>query len=112
MKIVVQIPQIEDYREINELAKQVHKLHVNWRPDLFLDVDEIINKEYLENLIKNKSIFVAKVKNKIVGYVIINIKEKNNPNMIYRKQLSIEAICVDKILEENVLVKYTKTFSP
>ena len=71
MKVIVQIPQIEDYREINELAKQVHKLHVNWRPDLFLDVDEIINKEYLENLIKNKSIFVAKVKNGIVGYVII-----------------------------------------
>mgnify|MGYP004500490413 CR=1 FL=1 len=35
-------PTIDECYKINELAKQVHKLHVNWNLDLFLDVEEVI----------------------------------------------------------------------
>lgn len=94
--MIIEIPKIADYIEINNLAKQVHELHVNWRPDIFLSVDEVIKKEELKEKINNKEIFVAKVQNHIVSYIIFDIKEKNNPNMKYRKQLHIEAICVDE----------------
>lgn len=92
----IEVPKMIDYIKINNLAKQVHELHVSWRPDLFLSVDEVIKKEELKERIDNKEIFVAKVQNHIVGYIIFNIKEKNNPNMRYKKQLHIEAICVDE----------------
>ena len=42
MEIIIEIPKIEDFKKLNELARQVHELHVNWRPDLFLIVDEVI----------------------------------------------------------------------
>lgn len=45
MQITIEIPQIEDFSRVNELAKQVQELHVNWRLDLFLSVDEVISKE-------------------------------------------------------------------
>ena len=100
MQITIEIPKIEDFKKVNELAKQVHELHVNWRPDVFLSVV--------------KEIFVAKIQDEIVGYIIFNIKEKNNPSIRYRKQLQIEAICVD---EKNrgkgigtELLKYVKKF--
>ncbi len=96
MQITIEIPKIEDLKKVNELAKQVHELHVNWRPDLFLSVDEIISKEDFEKMIQDKEIFVARIEDEIVGYITINIKEKNNPSMRYRKQLQIEAICVDE----------------
>lgn len=96
MQITIEIPQIEDFSRVNELAKQVHELHVNWRPDLFLSVDEVISKEDFEKMVQDKEIFVARVEDEIVGYITINIKEKNNPSMRYRKQLQIEAICVDE----------------
>ena len=35
-------PTIDEWSEINELAKQVYKLHINWNSDLFLDVEEVI----------------------------------------------------------------------
>ncbi len=35
-------PKIENRVEINNLAKQVHKLHVNWNSDMFLDVEQVI----------------------------------------------------------------------
>lgn len=96
MQITIEIPQIKDFNKVNKLAKQVHELHVNWKPDLFLRVDEVIGKEDFEKMIQDKEIFVARIEDEIVGYITINIKEKNNPGMRYRKQLQIEAICVDE----------------
>ena len=81
---------------MNELAVQVHEIHVNWAPDLYKSVEEVISKEYFENLIRNEEIYVAKLEDEIVGYIIFNIKEKENPSMRYRKQLNIDAICVDE----------------
>ena len=94
--MIIEIPKIVDYIEINNLAKQVHRLHVKWRPDLYLDIDEVIKKEDLKEKIQSNEIIVAKMQNNIVGYVTFNIQEKNNPIMRYRKQLQIEAICVDE----------------
>lgn len=96
MKIIIEIPQKEELKKVNKLAKQVHELHVNWRPDLYLNVEEVITKEEFEEKIQAKEIFVAKVQDEIVGYITFYIKEKNNPAMRYRKQLQIEAICVDE----------------
>ena len=96
MDIKIIKPTIENQVEINELAKQVHKLHVNWNPDLFLDVEEVISMERLNNLMQTNSIYVAKIDNKIVGYIIFDIKEKDNGFMRYRKLLSIDTLCVDK----------------
>lgn len=94
--MIIEIPKITDYIEINNLAKQVHRIHVKWRPDLYLDIDEVIKKEDLKEKIQSNEIIVAKMQNNIVGYVTFNIQEKNNPIMRYRKQLQIEAICVDE----------------
>ncbi len=114
MKTIIEIPRIEDFNKVNELAKQVHELHVNWRPDLFLSVDEVISKEDFEKMIQAKEIFVAKIEDEIVGYITINIKEKINPSMRYRKQLQIEAICVDeKTRGKGIgtqLLKYVKQY--
>lgn len=96
MQITIEIPKIEDFAKVNVLAKQVHELHVNWRPDLFLSVDEVISKEYFGEMIQTRQIFVAKMQDEIVGYITFNIKEKSNPSMRYRRQLQIEAICVDE----------------
>ena len=114
MQTTIEIPKIEDFEKVNVLAKQVHELHVNWRPDLFLSVDEVISKENFEKMIQAKEIFVAKKQDEIVGYITINIKEKNNPSMRYRKQLQIEAICVDeKTRGKGIgtqLLKYVKQY--
>ena len=89
-------PTMNEQPKINELTKQVHKLHVNWNPDFFLDVDEVIPKERLKKLLETNSIYVAKINNKIVGYIIIDIKEKNNSLIRYRKLLTIDTLCIDK----------------
>lgn len=96
MKIEFEIPKITDFSRVNELAKQVHEIHVNWNPDLFLRVDEVIKKDLFEELIQNKNIYVAKLQKDIIGYVTFSIVEKTNPSMRYRKQINIDAICIDE----------------
>ena len=92
----IEIPKMEDLNSINIIARQVHEIHVNWRPDLFISVDEAINKDELEELINNGEIYVAKENNNIVGYVIIEIMEKNNRKMRYRKILEISNLGVEE----------------
>ena len=96
MELIIETPKIEDFKEVNKLARQVHELHVNWNPDLFLSVNEVITKDHFEKMIEAKEILVAKIEDEFAGYVTFNIKEKENPSMRYRKQLNIEAICVDE----------------
>lgn len=89
-------PKIKNQVEINNLAKQVHKLHVNWNSAMFLDVEQVIPIERLEKLLETESIYIARLENKIVGYIIIDIKEKDNGFMRYRKILSIDTLCIDE----------------
>ncbi len=114
MELRVELPELKDLKDINLLANQVHELHVKWRPDLFFMIEELISEEKLKELIENNEIFIAKLQEKIVGYITLNIVEKNTPGMRYRKQLSIDAICVD---EKNrgkgigtELLKYAKEY--
>ncbi|MCI9246604.1 MAG: GNAT family N-acetyltransferase [Clostridia bacterium] len=95
-EVEIMEPKIEDQAEIDNLAKQVHKLHVNWNPDIFLDVEQVIPIERLNKLLEAKSIYVAKKENKIIGYIIINITEKDNGFMRYRKLLDIDTLCIDE----------------
>lgn len=112
MEVIIETPKLEDLKQVNLLAKQVQDLHVNWNPDLFLNVDVVISKESFEEKIQSKQIFIAKLEGRIVGYIAFNISEKINPLMRYRKQLLIEAICVDEANRGNgigtLLLQYAK----
>ena len=110
--MIIELPQIKDFKNVNKLAKQVQEIHVQWRPDLFLNVENVISREDFEKKIENKEIFVAKTRDEIVGYLVINIREIIKSIMRYRKQLSIEVICVDEKYRGkgigSVLLNYAK----
>ena len=89
-------PSVEDCKSINNLAVQVHNCHVQWRPDFYTNCDEIISKDDLKDMIDNNSIFVAKKDDKIVGYVSLIVKEREHKGFRYRKQMDVDAICVDE----------------
>ena len=95
MDIKIEVPQIKEQKRINELARQIQKIHFNWRPDLFLNVEEVISKERLKGLLDKKSIYVAKIGEEIVGYIIIDIMEKDNSFIRYRKLLVVDTLCVE-----------------
>lgn len=112
MEVIIELPKLKDFESVNQLAKQVHNLHVEWRPDLFLSVEEVIQKEDFEEMLKNKSIVVAKRQEEIVGYMTFSISEKNHHGVRFRRYLKIDAICVDEEFRGNgigtALLKFAK----
>ena len=93
----IELAKKEELKEINKIAKQVHDLHVKWRPDIFKEVDEPISEEMFQEMLLLQEIYVAKEEGKIVAYANIKIKEANNmPGYDYRKILNLEAIGVDE----------------
>ena len=65
--LIIEIPNISDQEKINELAVQVHDLHVKWRNDLFIKCDNMMPKERLEDLINQKEILVARLNDKAIA---------------------------------------------
>ena len=90
----IELVKKEEFEEVNIIARQVHLLHVSWRPDLFKDVENVIPEELFKEYIENKNLYVAKKDGEIVGYMIIYIKEKNSNGVRYRKQLTIEVLAI------------------
>lgn len=90
-----------DRDAVNTLARQVHELHVAWRPDIFRMVDEIYTEERFLEAIRARQLYVAKLNGIVVGYVLIGMKEKNSPPLVLRKILIIDELCVEKSLRSH-----------
>ena len=95
---MLELATLSDWEEINRLSSQVAKLHTAWRPDLFRDADISYPREQLEEMIREKQIFVAKLNGTVVGYTAFWIWNTNGPCSVPRKVLSINDFCVDEMV--------------
>ena len=66
-----------DYINISNLAKEIHKLHVKNRPDIYLEVDNPLIKDKFEKLLNNDSIKIFVVEDilnkELIAYSIVKI---------------------------------------
>lgn len=93
---MLELATTSDWEQINRLSAQVAELHTAWRPDLFRNSDISYPKSLLDELIKEKSIFVAKLNGTVVGYTAFWIWQTNGVCSVPRKVLSINDFCVDE----------------
>lgn len=87
-----------DRAEINRLARQVHEMHVAWRPDLYRMPDELFDDGRFAEMTARRELYAAKLNGIVVGYVIIRIREYNTPEVVYRRVCLVDQICVDERL--------------
>ena len=85
-----------DRATINALARQVHQLHVTWRPDLFRMPDELYPIERYDDCIRRRELYVAKLNGIVVGFVLLKIKEYDSPGHVRRTVMVVDEICVEK----------------
>lgn len=90
----IEIPSIKGLHAIDKIAVQIYECHVKWRNDIFEHTNGIISEENLKIMIDKNSIFVAKIENRVVGYIILSSKEDNKNGYRYRKELDIDAMGV------------------
>ena len=93
---MLELARETDWESVQRLSVQLHDLHVSWRPDLYFHSEEPYPRERFLEDIRKRMIYVAKIENSIVGYVILSLKVKEGPGCISQRALLLESICVDE----------------
>jgi len=95
---MLQLARAEDRAAIEVLAQQIHRMHVQWRPDIYEIAPEMWTQERFDNAVSLRQLFAAKIDEQIVGYVLVKIRDYEMTGHVKRKVLLIDEICVDEAL--------------
>ena len=98
---MIELARTIDRAEVNRLARQVHALHVQWRPDLYTMPDELFPEELFLELVKNKELYVAKVDRTLVGFAWIRMRRSEGVGLVTRKVMLVNQVCVDEALRNH-----------
>lgn len=102
---MLELANIKDREIINKLARQVHAMHVAWRPDLYEMVEQLYTAERTQEAIAARELYVAKLEGNIVGYVSLKIRNYDWPGVVKRKVMLVDEICVDESVRGHGLGK-------
>lgn len=93
---MLELAQPKDREAVDVLARQVHSLHLAWRPDLFAQADCLYPEERFQAAIRNRSLYVAKLGGEVAGYALLPIVEIDVPAMTRRRIMKVEELCVEE----------------
>ena len=91
---MLQLAIQSDRAAVNELAQQVHAMHISWRPDIFCAAEELYPQERFDEHLKNRELYVAKIEGNVVGYALLVIRDFNHNGMYFRRIMNISEFCV------------------
>ena len=93
---MLQLARPEDRAAIEVLAQQIHRMHVQWRPDIYQLADEMWSQIRFGDAVAQRQLFVAKIDNAVVGYVLFRIRNYEMIGHVKRRVLLVDEICVDE----------------
>ena len=85
-----------DRPAVNAMAKQVHAMHVAWRPDIYEMVEELYSEERFRQAVEEKQLYVAKLSGTVVGYTLLLVRDVAHPGTVKRRVMRIDEICVEE----------------
>ena len=90
-----------DRFDVNRLARQVHEMHVQWRPDLYQMPEELFPEVLYSELVKNRELYVAKLDGTVIGFAWVRIRTAEGVGLVTRKVMLINQVCVDEVLRNH-----------
>lgn len=93
---MLELATLSDRAAVNDLARQVHALHVAWRPDIFRMPEELYPEERYLDCIRQRQLYVAKLNGIVAGFVLIKMRHYDFPGHVARKVLVVDEICVEQ----------------
>ena len=90
-----------DRLDVNRLARQVHEMHVQWRPDLYQMPEELFPEELYAELVKNRELYVAKLDGAVIGFALLKMRVSEGVGKVTRKIMLIDQVCVDEALRNH-----------
>ena len=86
-----------DREAVNEIAAQVHAMHVAWRPDIYEMPEEQFTKERFSESIRQRQLYVAKLDGAVAGYTLLKKCVFDWPGVVKRTVLMIDEFGVHEM---------------
>lgn len=93
---MLELASQKDREAVNRLARQVHEMHVSWRPDLYEMPQELYPQERFCAAVEQRQLYVAKVGGEVIGYAALVIRSQEGLGRVKRRVMLLEEICVDE----------------
>lgn len=90
----IRFAQEKDYDEILPLMREIHFLHVEHRPDIYLDTPDCYPRSFFLTQVESNSLMVADIGGKAVGLIAFFEKKQNSPVHVPRNILYIDTVGV------------------
>ena len=98
---MLQLARLADRDMVESIARQAHAMHVAWRPDIYHMPDALYSPERFMDAVCAKQLYVAKLKEKVIGYVCVKTKSYDWPGVVKRKVMLLDEIAVHEDLRGN-----------
>lgn len=96
MNCVIRNACLDDYKSVIQIMNQVQKIHVEWRPDIYKENDNIISIETFQTIVQGDTFFVAEMDGVVVGIMEIVQRHIESPSHVTRNVLFIDTMAVDE----------------
>ena len=95
----------EDYSDFDRLMRQLHQLHVEQRPDLYLPMEHFCSREDFEKLLDSEDSIAlcADTEKRITGLCLVTLRKKSV--MVEMTSAYMDALVVDKICRHQGIAK-------
>ena len=98
---MLELATLKNRDDVNRLARQVHEMHVQWRPDLYQMPEELFPEELYTELVKNRELYVAKLDGAVIGFALLKMRVSKGVGKVTRKIMLIDQVCVDEALRNH-----------
>ena len=92
----IRFVRTEDYRQVENLMKQVQELHVSWRPDIYKPCDVVLPETAFFEEVKQETMLVAEFGGKVVGLCAFMHRHIETDKQVTRDVLFIDVMVVDE----------------
>lgn len=93
---MLELATTADRPAVNALAREVHAMHVAWRPDIYEMVEELYSEERFNQAVQSRQLYVAKLNGIVAGYVLVKFRDYDWPGVVRRKVMVLDEICVEQ----------------
>ena len=87
---MLELATAADRDAVNAIARQIHDMHVSWRPDIYAPLEEHYTRERFDESIFNRQLYVAKLAGEVAGFAALNQCTYDWPGVVKRKVMMVE----------------------
>ena len=94
---MLELAMADDRTAVNEIAQQVHAMHVAWRPDIYEMPEVQFTEERFLDAIRQRQLYVAKLDGVVAGYTLLKKCVFDWPGVVNRTVLMIDEFGVHEL---------------